>query len=56
MASDHDIESWIEKLKRCQCLSERELKILCNKVNNHAQIFFTMVDNSSLRMCRLKKS
>ena len=26
-----DLDSWIETLKRCECLKEEEVKILCEK-------------------------
>ena len=32
MASEASIDGWIEKLQKCKCLSETELKLLCDKV------------------------
>jgi hypothetical protein len=38
MASEAAMDAWIEKLKKCVCLTEHELKQLCDRVGGaHAR-------------------
>ena len=43
-----DLDSWLEKLRGCNCLEEDELKVLCEHVRQHAACRAPNVHASSL--------